>query len=547
MTAPTQFQQGDATWDKLRHRALTDLYYFAGVVLNYGDRVPIRRAPHALMCKFTEKKTGVPALDEARYRKIEMPREWGKTSVVTQAYTIQCVCADPNTSILIVNEKEQTARDFLSEIKHQFESNEFLRALFPEVIPPDLNDTTWSASRIVLQRSTGRKEPTIFVIGVGGTVIGLHPDKIICDDIISREAMENARAGSWQIMHQTNRWIHQLEPLLSSNAKPFPEVIFVGTRWFHQDSYEHIDEAYGMGAEKQSFLLKTKLEDGTLQSLPAYRQGDLASFKRAAIEDGRSTFPEKWDLEKLAKLRVRDEGLFAANYMNEPSDELTAVFKPDWIHYYDWLDDTTLRFTDGIGAKRTYALQDLDILIFVDPGGFAARQVEDRANAAIVVTASTPKGEHLILEADSERDTFLGCIRKVVDKTRRYTPRRVYVEVAGQQAAFVELLRRDAQTANLAMSLETVKPGTQAKEARILTLEPYFQRGQLYIGKSAAFHQFLQQYKTFPRAARLDLLDALGYGPQCWRKHSTGQQTQTQRQQAELETYYQRRGLTVRR
>lgn len=539
------FRQGDAEWERLRKKALGDLYFFAGVVLGYGDRVPMRKGPHALLCKFAEKKTGIPALDEAHYRKIEMPRETGKTTIITQAYTIQCVCADPNTSILIVNEKEQTARDFLSEIKHQFETNEFLRALFPEVIPEDLNNTTWSASRIVVKRSTNRKEPTVFVIGVGGTVIGLHPDKIICDDIISREAMENARAGSWQIMHQTNRWIHQLDPLLSSNALPFPEIIFTGTRWFHGDSYEHIEKSYGYDEPEQRFLIKTKLESGETQQIVAFRVGDLAVFRRSAIEDGRSIFPEKWDLDKLAKLRIRDEGLFSCNYMNQP-EEATATFKADWLQYYDWLDEKTVRFTDGTGAKKTYAVSDLDLLIFVDPGGFAARQIEDRANAAIIVTGSTPGGQHLIIEADSEKDTFLGCIRKVLDKVGRYNPRRVYVEQAGQQAAFIELLRKDAKDANLAMSLDIVKPGSQHKEVRILTLEPYFQRGQMFLGKGPQFLQFLQQYKQFPRAARLDLLDALAYGPQCWRKQPTAQLNHTQRQQSELESYYQKRGLTRR-
>src|SRR5205807_1335440 len=83
-----------------------------------------------------------------------------------------------------------------------------MRALFPEVVPLDFTDTTWSASRIVVRRTSGRKEPTVSTIGVGGTVTGLHFDLIVCDDIISREAMENARAGSRQIMEQTNRWIH---------------------------------------------------------------------------------------------------------------------------------------------------------------------------------------------------------------------------------------------------------------------------------------------------------------------------------------------------
>ena len=56
------------------------------------------------------------------------------------------------------------------------------------------------------------------------------------------------------------------------------------------------------------------------------------------------------------------------------------------------------------GKKKQLAASDLDILMFVDPGGFSSSNVEDRARAAIVLTGSTGHGEHLILEAWSDGD-----------------------------------------------------------------------------------------------------------------------------------------------
>src|SRR5687768_7390339 len=282
----------------------------------------MRPKTHLILCRFIERKTGDPLLDNARYRKVETPRELGKSSLL-RARAIQLVCGNPDTALLLINEKELLVRDFLASIKFEFENNELLRALFPEVIPKDLNDTTWSATRIVVNRKTGRPDPTIDIAGVGAALAGKHPDAILCDDMISREAMENARAGSWQIMHQTNRWIHQLDPIVNKSAEPFPEIVFVGTRWWHNDSYEHIEEAYGYGEEPRPVLLRAKVENETTQ-VQAYRKGDLAIFRRAAIEDGRSIFPEKWSLEDLAKISVRDPALFAANYMNHPADEVTA-------------------------------------------------------------------------------------------------------------------------------------------------------------------------------------------------------------------------------
>jgi hypothetical protein len=74
-------------------------------------------------------------------------------------------------------------------------------------------------------------------------------------------------------------------------------------------------------------MLRVKRANGTTVQIPTYRVGDLAVFRRAAIEDGHSIAPEKWSLEDLAKIRLRDSALFAANYMNRPADDVTATFK----------------------------------------------------------------------------------------------------------------------------------------------------------------------------------------------------------------------------
>lgn len=538
----------------MRARALSDLYYFNAAILGYKDKIPMREGPHLLLCKFVEKRTGHQVLDTARFRKIEMPRETGKSTLITQGYAIQRICQNRNVAILIINEKELLARDFLAGIKWHFENNDLLRALFPEIIPRDFGDTTWSGTRIVVNRTSGRPDPTVDVAGVGGSVTGKHPDLIICDDIISREAMENARAGAWQIMHQTNRWIHQLEPIVNKSADPFPEILFVGTRWWHNDSYEHIEEAYGLGEPPHKVLLRAPLPDGTVQQVEAYRKGDIAIFRRAAIEDGRSIFPEKWSLDDLAKMRMRDPALFAANYMNRPADDVTATFKSEWIKHFIWLDSDQFYFSDAEAKKQVRQLRDLDKIIIVDPGGFQERVAEDRARAAAAVLGDDLKGSYFFLDCYSERDTYIAAIREIVNLAQKYSPRKIYVERAGAQAAFAELLRREIRSAlgdnGPVVDDTTLKPSTAAgganKELRILEMEPYFQRGQVYVGTGPNFHEFQNQYSTFPRAARVDVIDLLGYWPRLMKKMAIASQSQQQRQQQELATW-RTRLATLRR
>lgn len=518
------FTQGDKRWHALRQRCQDDLYWFADVVLKYGERVPFRPKTHLALCRFIERKTGSKLLDDARYRLISMPRETGKSSIA-RARAIQRILRDANHCALLINEKELLVKDFLSAIKYELTNNELLRALYPELVPLDLNETTWSATRIIVNRTTGRPDPTIDVAGVGAAVAGKHPDSIDADDIISREAMENARAGSWQIMHQTNRWVNQLDPIINKSADP-PEITFIGTRWYYNDSYEYIEKAYGYGEEPVPVILRVKLPDGTEQVLNCcYRVGDLAVFRRAAIEDGQSIFPEKWSLEDLAKIRMRDPVLFAANYMNQPSDDVTSTFKAEWLKTFQWLDEHQFLFQDESARKQVVRLQDLDLLILVDPGGFGQRVSESRARAAAVLVGDDGKGHKFFIDCYSEVDTYLACIRQVVAWTQKYRPRKIYVERAGPQAAFGELLRQELQKKLLDVTVDddTLKPESKAKEVRILEMEPYWQRGQVFIGSGAAFHEFRTQFSHFPRGQRVDILDILGYWPRLMKKqmHST--------------------------
>lgn len=545
-----EFTPGDAKWKKLRARGLKDLYFFAHSILGYGTKVPMREDAHKMLCRIVERRTGIEALDTAWVRKFEMPRGTGKTTVITKAYILQRVCQNPNIAICLVNEKEQTAKDILGEIKFQILNNQFLRTLYPEMIPEDTKEGTWNATRIIVNRTESRNEPTIFVIGVGGTITGMHPDVIFVDDMLSREAMESSRAGSSaDLMGQINRWIHQQVPLLS--GAPDRELTFIGTRWWHQDSYEHLEESFGYGQDPLHYMLACRLEDGTTQRLPAYRVGDLVVFRRAAIEDGQPAFlslgESKYGLEALAKLRLQDPELFAANYLNQPSDELTATFKESWLRFYDWLDGEggeQLSLTDAAAKRRTVDLPSLDILAFVDPGGFGKLKGGDRARAAIVVTGSTPDGVHLLLDIFSERNTtYTQAMQAFVGLVRRYNIRKAFVERAAQQIVFIDQLRTLCQKEGLRVIIEEVLTGTKSKDDRILGLEEPFQRAQIYIGRGPKFEEFRQQYAQFPKVARKDILDAFSMAPTRWRRVGVGNRQAVQRQQSELASYFAKRGI----
>jgi hypothetical protein len=552
MSESTQlaFTPGDATWTEWRKRALTDLYFFAGVVCKYGDAVTMTEGMHKLMCRVVERRTGVPEIDQCKYRMVLMPRGTGKSTLVSQAYVLQRICRDPEIAVLICNEKLENAKSFLTAIKHQFEQNELFRALFPELIPEDTKKIKWNEEEIVVPRKGGRKEPTIKCQGVGAALASQHPDLIIVDDMLSREAAENARIGEGHITGAINRWVAQLQPLLNQGYQPFPEIVFLGTRWFRGDSYEYVEEAFGYGQPRQTWSLGLKLPNGEVQSIPVHRKGDLVIFSRQAVENGRSAWPERpgYDVESLAKIRLTDPALYSANYQNDPSDEVTATFKESWLQFYDWSGERQIQFLDASAKMRSYLIDDLDLLILVDPGGFRTKKGSDRSRGAIIVTGTTPgdNPSHLLLDLFSDQVPYTAVAEKILAMMTRYPPRRCYIEVVGQQITFYDMVRRMAAERGLQVAFDKLEPKNEQKEARILELEPFFQRGLIRIGRGPAFHEFREQYRAWP-TPRADLLDVLAYGTRVWRQPPMRKNDHSARQEMERQAYLARRGMQLQR
>ena len=66
---PIQFVHGDTQWVEYRRRCREDLYWFAGVVLGYGDKIHMTAGAHGMLCRFLERKTGIPEIDTAPIQK----------------------------------------------------------------------------------------------------------------------------------------------------------------------------------------------------------------------------------------------------------------------------------------------------------------------------------------------------------------------------------------------------------------------------------------------------------------------------------------------
>jgi len=518
-----QIEQGSTEWHRLRDLCLNPipgkrsaLYFLASQVIGMEPLIPMTYSGHYSLCLFAERATGIPEVDNARVQLIQVPRGFGKSALVTKCRAIQELLKKDDWSIGIANEKQDLANAFLEQVKLEFMQNDFLRALFPERIPPDFRKTTWAADRIVIPRKHPRPtSPSVLAAGVGATVTGAHVDEWIVDDPISQNAAENALRGTFTEIEATNRWMHRLEPLLCSPKRD--PITVIGTPWWVGDTYHYIEGTeeepglWGHGEPLRTYIWQLRLPNGKMQTITLHTRGELSIYRRPAITpEGHSIFPERWTLEELRMIEQQDPSFFQANYMLNPAEGGATLFELDWLKTYE-LDGprTHIHYRDSDDQLHRLRIRDLTIFISVDPAFSSAKSA---ARTAIPVIGTNGK-QFFLLEDFAERGLGPKDISdRIAAFATKYRPHTIFIETVVAQRALLEPIKaalEDARLSHMPIIHEIPSHGKQSKNMRIYGLEPWFKGGQFYIHPSQT--NFKQEYSSFPRGNLRDTLDAVSF------------------------------------
>ena len=96
-------------------------------------------------------------------------REHGKSSLITFGLTIRDILNDPEITVGIFSYSRPIAKAFLRQIKTEFESNEMLRSLFPDILwaNPHRDAPKFSEDDgIIVRRRGNPKESTVEAWGL---------------------------------------------------------------------------------------------------------------------------------------------------------------------------------------------------------------------------------------------------------------------------------------------------------------------------------------------------------------------------------------------
>lgn len=266
-------------------------------------------------------------------------REHGKSSMITFGGVIQEILADPEITVCIFSHTFGVAKQFVNQIKLEFEKNAKLLALFPEVLwsEPRSQAPKWSLDDgIVVKRKGNPKEPTLMGSGlVDHMPTGSHFKLRVYDDTVTPESVTTPD----QIQKTTNAW--SLSDNLAARTEDGDSRAWhIGTRYSFADTYQIMMD---MGAVKPRIYPATK--DGTIT-------GELVLLTA-----------EQWE----QKLTTQTPAIVACQLLLNPAAGQEATFRSEWLKYAEILPLT------------------LNVYITVDPASASRKKGTD--STAIAVTA----------------------------------------------------------------------------------------------------------------------------------------------------------------
>lgn len=464
--------------DECRH----NLYFLGKGVLHYDQ---ITWDTHAEYIAFIQ-------YCEAKRRLSLMPRGHLKSTINTICDSIRLSLCDPdNTRLLIVNEVMTNSRNFLDEIKTQWENNEFLRFLFPELIPPKLvgPGSDWSQDRASINRRAVYKEATWTAMGLGGSAQSMHFNRIKPDDLIGLKHKESSAE-----MQAAINWNRGIESLLDSPDKDI--IDWTGTRKTISDLYQEVMDSY---------------------------KDELAVFVREPIENGQPIFPLKYSLKRFKWLMENRPQEWAHDYMNNPVGEGATEWTQDMVQTFVFGEDSRGRFVwfaHRLTRQLTkWYISDLDVVITVDPNG-GEKLAPDKA--AVVVHGVSPEDDIFILKAQDGRPSPEGLITWIFDAAREFKPRRIGIEKGGtQNTKFWFTKKCDEEGESYGSLVDDLSHHNQEKAKRIRTAldTPLRDRKIFMLPDELTLRQ---QIAFFPQLAlhNWDKLDALANGPELYTRAS---------------------------
>ncbi|MFF2890757.1 phage terminase large subunit [Paenibacillus sp. NPDC057967] len=451
---------------------------------------------------------------------VAAPRSHGKSTYLSKASPLREVIYRKRKYCILISETPTVASGNLDWIATQLKHNAKLRADFGPLlsIKQQENAKDNSAEFIASEpQSDGTKRPLARVEAAstgqalrGRNWNGVRPDYIVCDDL------EDKRNTNTELLRQEMRdWFSQVVMPLGDPKGKRTAIVYMGTTVHHDallirilrdrtDFKTRVYRAIIEWPERMDLWEACRLvyqnPDKSKDERKAEAYALYLANKNEMDRGSRVLWPEVkplWDL--LVWKWDNSSKAFNTEYMNNPIDEESAVFRPDSFSYWDGKDIAQLL------TQYPRPAAEFDVFMGVD---FAMGKTRGDYSAIVTIARHKKSGTIYVVDAWGERvhpDVFL---RTIVEKVTRYQPNYIAAESQAAQEFFVHKLKQALAAAGYPARTRVKEIYQRSrKELRIEAMAPDIESGAIQFTKRHAL--LLEQFEMYGTGSHDDVIDAL--------------------------------------
>jgi len=233
------------------------------------------------------------------------PRNSAKSTCWAKVAPLYLLGRNPDLRIVLISRTSTLAQTNLRFLRLQIESNDRVREVFPF---KEINgrvyglkpSSPWGSETISVENNRRDGVPSVYAVGLEGSISGIRADLIIVDDLIDQNNVmtdsQREKVGQF--------WDTVVTPTLNPDGRIFA----VGTRYHSKDFY--------------SRLLEDDMYKDNTSMFPALKLAENGEYLLDSEGNMQSYWPKRWSVSKLLDMKER-MGSLAFNCLTENNKIIT--------------------------------------------------------------------------------------------------------------------------------------------------------------------------------------------------------------------------------
>jgi predicted phage terminase large subunit-like protein len=307
-----------------------------------------------------------------------------------------------------------------------------------------------------------------FAIGVGGAVTGKGADLLIIDDPHSEQEATLAEVNP-EVYDKTYEW-YTSGP--RQRLQPGGAIVIVMTRWSKKDLTGQVLKA---AAQRSG-------EDWEVIEFPAL------------LDSGRPLWPEFWSKIELEALKNElPNGKWMAQYMQQPTSDVSAIIKREWWKIWEKEDPPQCEFLIQSWDTAFTKSERSDFSACTTWGVFYKPDDTGLSQANII-----------LLNCFKKRMEFPELKQRAMEEYKDWEPDALIVEAKASGAPLVFELRA------MGIPVQEFTPTRgNDKIARLNAVADIFASGRVWVPNTHWAEELVEEVASFPSGEHDDLVDSM--------------------------------------